>query len=542
MHTIAHILNDAAARTPDKTALVDGEQRISYQELAGTIERLASSFVALGLERRARIAVWLDKSVEAVATMIAAAGAGMIFVPINPKLKAHQVRHILQDSGAAVLVTAPARLTALAGILDGMSVRLVLTAPIRQPMLEPLGAYRWDYLAGASVKKDPYRSIDVDPVAILYTSGSTGSPKGVVVSHRNLLEGARSVNGYLGTGPADVILSLLPLSFDAGLSQITTGIAAGATIVLHNYLRAAEAVDACALEGVTSITAVPPLWNQLSQAAWPGAARESVRLFATTGGHMPAPVLGRLRELFPHAKPFLMYGLTEAFRSTYLDPSEVDRRPGSIGKAIPNAEILVLREDGEPCRPGEVGELVHRGAQVSLGYWNDPARTAQRFRPLPHRTQGLLPEYGVWSGDFVKTDEEGFLYFVERRDEMIKSSGYRISPTEVENVLYEAPGVREAAVLGVRTEDGDQEVVALVVPAAVLFSREMIRNHCRAILPSYMVPRIVQVDELPRNANGKIDRPGLPMLYQLTLAEQLPSGAIPQEAATQTLAASAALS
>ena len=286
--------------------------------------------------------------------------------------------------------------------------------------------------------------------AILYTSGSTGRPKGVVLSHRNLLVGAESVSTYLGNRPDDVILAALPLSFDAGLSQLTTAFASGAHVVLVNYLLPRDVVRLCATHQVTGLTCVPPLWIQLAGETWPEEATRSLRYFANTGGRMPASTLARLREIFPDARPFLMYGLTEAFRSTYLDPAEVDRRPDSIGKAIPNAEVLVLRPDGSQCRPGEEGELVHRGPLVALGYWNDPERTSQRFRPFPSPAPSWrAPEIAVWSGDTVVADEEGFLYFVGRSDDMIKTSGYRVSPTEVEEAAYGTALVRDAVALGV---------------------------------------------------------------------------------------------
>ena len=225
--------------------------------------------------------------------------------------------------------------------------------------------------------------------AIFYTSGSTGRPKGVVLSHRNLIVGAESVSNYLGNDQDDVILSALPLSFDAGFSQLTTAFSVGAHVVLLNYLLPADVIQLCARHRVTGLTCVPPLWIQIADQDWPADAARYLRYFANTGGRMPKATLDRLRSVFPAARPFLMYGLTEAFRSTYLDPAEVDRRPDSIGKAIPNAEILVVRPDGSLCDPGEEGELVHRGALVAMGYWNDPERTAERFRPAPVRESGV---------------------------------------------------------------------------------------------------------------------------------------------------------
>jgi len=345
--------------------------------------------------------------------------------------------------------------------------------------------------------------------AILYTSGSTGKPKGVVLSHRNVLAGAESVSQYLGNDEQDCILAALPLSFDAGFSQLTTAFTVGAHVVLVNYLLPGEVVGLCARHGVTGLTCVPPLWMALVEQDWPAEATRSMRYFANTGGRMPRAILGRLRAIFPGAKPFLMYGLTEAFRSTYLDPAEVDRRPDSIGKAIPNAEILVVGEDGSLCGPGEEGELVHRGALVAMGYWGDVERTAERFRPPPAREPGLCSgELAVWSGDRVVTDEDGFLYFVGRADEMIKTSGYRVSPTEVEEVVYETGLVRDAVALGVEDARVGQRIALVVSPSnGTALDPETLLAALRKQLPLYMVPRQVVVrPQLPRSPNGKFDR------------------------------------
>jgi acyl-CoA ligase (AMP-forming) (exosortase A-associated) len=352
-------------------------------------------------------------------------------------------------------------------------------------------------------------AIDTDMAAIFYTSGSTGRPKGVVLSHRNLIVGAESVSNYLGNDHDDVILSALPLSFDAGFSQLTTAFSVGAHVVLLNYLLPADVIQLCARYRVTGLTCVPPLWIQIADQDWPAETASHLRYFANTGGRMPKATLDRLRSVFPAAKPFLMYGLTEAFRSTYLDPAEADRRPDSIGKAIPNAEILVVRPDGSLCRPGEEGELVHRGALVAMGYWNDPERTAERFRPAPVREPGVcLEEMAVWSGDAVVRDEEGFLYFVGRQDEMIKTSGYRVSPSEIEEVAYDTGLVRDAVALGVADAKLGQHIVLVVSAASGAdVDVDTLLTLLRKALPLYMLPRRVEVrPEIPRSPNGKFDR------------------------------------
>jgi acyl-CoA ligase (AMP-forming) (exosortase A-associated) len=371
----------------------------------------------------------------------------------------------------------------------------------------------WSDLLGGT-PRPAHRVIDVDMAAILYTSGSTGKPKGVVLSHRNMVAGAKSVASYLQNHTQDTLLAALPLSFDAGFSQLTTAFHTGARVVLLNYLMPRDVLKAMEREKVTGLTAVPPLYIQLAQLEWPAGIGENLRYFANTGGRMPGETLALLRQRVPSAKPFLMYGLTEAFRSTYLPPEEVDRRPDSIGKAIPNAEILVVREDGSPCAPEEPGELVHRGALVGMGYWNDAEKTAERYKLLaagaPGRQPGLqLPEYAVFSGDTVRQDVDGFLYFIGRRDEMIKSSGYRISPTEVEEVLYATKLVGECVAFGVEHPSWGQAIqVIATAPDGLALDTAALLAACRARMPAYMVPAGVEVVDgpLPRNPNGKIDR------------------------------------
>jgi len=504
----------AAARTPDATALIDGARRWSYADLARDIRGFASGLCALGTRRGDRIAIFLDKRIETVVSSFGAPAAGAVFVPVNPLLKPEQVCYILRDCNVRVLVTSPDRMRALSAVLaecpDLLHVVTVGAAPADTGITQAVHAWQ-DLLAAAP--RAGHRLIDKDVVGILYTSGSTGKPKGVVLSHRNMVAGAKSVASYLENRADDVLLAALPLSFDAGFSQLTTAFHAGASVVLLNYLLPKDVVKAIEAHRVTGLTAVPPLWIQLTQVSWPDAARASLRYFANTGGRMPFETLKSLRALMPQARPYLMYGLTEAFRATYLPPEEVDRRPDSIGKAIPNSEILVLRPDGTPCEPGEPGELVQRGALVAQGYWNDPERTAERFKPLPGHMAGVvIPEMAVFSGDTVRKDEEGFLYFIGRRDEMIKSSGYRISPNEVEEVLYATQVVGECAAFGVPHPTLGEEVAVIATPREghSLDGAQLIAM-CRDRLPAYMVPARIEVRDgpLPRNANGKIDRKAL---------------------------------
>ena len=529
MSNLIHELHlHGAQETPQQEALAYEGARLTYGALAAQVSSCAAGFLRAGLNRSGRVAVYLEKRAETVIALFGAAAAGGVFVPVNPLLKPDQVAYILKDCNVRILVTSIERLTLLAPVLSechDLRTVIVVGAGERPAAMHGLALAGWDETLAGAGRVEAHRVIDTDMAAILYTSGSTGKPKGVVLSHRNMVAGAKSVAQYLENRAGDRILSALPLSFDAGFSQLTTAFHAGATVVLINYLLPRDVVNAVVAERITGLTAVPPLWIQLAQLKWPRAAQDSLRYIANTGGRMPRATLDQLRAALPRTLPYLMYGLTESFRSTYLPPAELDRRPDSIGKAIPNAEVLVVGEDGRLCGPNEPGELVHRGALVSLGYWNDPEKTAERFKPAPNQAPELvMPEIAVWSGDTVRTDEEGFLYFISRRDEMIKTSGYRVSPTEVEEVVYATKLVGEAAALGIPHPVLGQAIVVIATPpdGAQLDSDQLIAE-CRQRLPGYMVPALIKVrhGSLPRNPNGKIDR----KLLAQELQDLFPDGA-----------------
>jgi acyl-CoA ligase (AMP-forming) (exosortase A-associated) len=523
---IHELLFRSAQRTPGAEALVYGQRRLNYGELAGLVRDTAAALLASGLDKGERVAVYLEKNIENVASMFGGAAAGGAFVPVNPLLKPEQVAYILADCNVRVLVTSGDRLRLLKDVLGQCrDLRLiVVTGNVGElPALHGVELLSWDDFqataAGCSVR--PHRAIDLDMTAILYTSGSTGKPKGVVLSHRNMVVGAVSVSSYLENTPADRVLSVMPLSFDYGLSQLTTCFNVGATVVLINHLLPRDVLNAVVAEKITGLGCVPPLWIQLAPLPWPEDC--TLRYFTNTGGAMQRPTLDALRKALPQAKPYLMYGLTEAFRSTYLPPEEAEKRPDSIGKAIPNAEVMVLRPDGSECAPGEPGELVHRGALVSLGYWNDPAKTAERFKPIAPRHYGLpITELAVWSGDTVRKDEEDFIYFISRNDEMIKTSGYRVSPTEVEEVVYAHEQVAEAAAIGVRHPALGQAIVVIALPrdGVALTPSDMLAA-LKPHLPAYMLPQKILIADaaLPRNPNGKIDRKLLSTQYENVFAE-----------------------
>lgn len=508
------LITHAASRFASNEALRHRERSLSYSELSESITRVARGLIHAGLERHERVAIYLPKRFETVFSFFGTSMAGGVFVPVNPQLKGEQVGHILRDCNARILITSRDRVEALAETLnachDLRTLVLVDTNTDTLPKLPSIETLTWEGFFNVGDPAKFHRRIDMDVLAILYTSGSTGRPKGVVLSHRNVVTGAASVSQYLENHSADRILAVLPFSFDYGLSQLNTAFRVGACTVLMDYLMPRDVISAVVKERITGLAAVPPLWIQLAQLPWPEDAVKTLRYITNSGGAMPLATVAGLRKALPNTRVFLMYGLTEAFRSTYLPTEELDRRPESMGKAIPNAEIMVVREDGSPCSPGEPGELVHRGSLVAMGYWNDPEKTAERFRPAPGSDHNIpLREIAVWSGDTVRMDEDGFLYFVARKDDMIKTSGYRVSPTEVEEVVYGTGLVGHAAAIGVAHPVLGQAIVVVVSPAENCdhVDTKKLLDECKSRLPGFMVPTQIHVlPVLPRNPNGKIDR------------------------------------
>ncbi|MFB3301759.1 acyl-CoA ligase (AMP-forming), exosortase A system-associated [Pseudomonas sp. AMR01] len=497
--SVYDLLQDSAEHHGDRRAFAQGAKTATYAQLLQDVRLTAQRLGDSGVKAGERIAVYSAKQYETVVMLLAINALGAILVPINPQLKAQQVRHILLDCGARLLASTGPRLRRIEAALTDIELA---TWSLEKMPLADLNTQANTGLCNAVT--------DSDPGAILYTSGSTGRPKGVVLSQRNLVAGAQSVAHYLGLRCDDVILGILPLSFDAGLSQLTTALASGACYAPLDFLQAGEVPTFCEAHGVTAITGVPPLWMQLASVPWPQQTGARIRCFANTGGHMPSPLLEKLRGAFPDALPYLMYGLTEAFRSTYLAPDAALTRPDSIGKAVPNADIRVMRQDGSECAVGEHGELVHRGAFVTLGYWNDPQLTAQRFRACPRPGLQLSrDETAVWSGDIVYRDHDDYLYFVARSDDMIKTSGYRVSPTEVEEILFAAHDVTEAVAFGVpHPQQGEAIIISVFSHPQAPANANALITLCREKLPTYMVPLHVSIHDspLPRNPNGKIDR------------------------------------
>ncbi len=519
---VHHLLTISAELSPESSALTHKGTTWSYQQIAKETERLSSAILQHGLCFQDRLAVYLPKQKETVTSMFAACQSGTVFVPVNPVLKAPQVAHILKDCNVKLLFTSAARLKSLSDEIShcpDLQKIIVLEGKTDDLSLNGFKGEIISWNAFLSSDHAPLsfpNIIDTHMAAILYTSGSTGKPKGVVLSHKNIVAGAASVAEYLSISTKDKLLAVLPFSFDYGLNQLTAAFLQGAQCVLLDYLLPNDVIKALDKHQITGLAAVPPLWAQLSQLQWPSSINQHLRYMTNSGGKMPKSVLHKIRKNVPDSAFFLMYGLTEAFRSTYLPPEQIDIRPDSMGKAIPNAEILVINDKGQPCQANEPGELVHKGSLVALGYWNDAEKTAERFKPAPDQIQELpITEIAVWSGDQVQMDDEGYLYFVGRKDDMIKTSGYRVSPSEVEECIYNSGLVKEAAAIGVEHATLGQAIVVVIKPEnPETFDDQQLLKVCRLKLPNFMLPaKIICTEHMPRNPNGKIDRKQLSAKY-----------------------------
>jgi acyl-CoA ligase (AMP-forming) (exosortase A-associated) len=519
---VHHMLRSSAERSPDKEAMVSGTIRLSYRDAWRKVGGLGVGLRKLGMERGDRIGVYMEPSVAQALSILGINRAGGVFVPVNEVLFPEQVAHIANDCRMRGIVTSRARIErTLEALKATPTVKFVVVATEDALPEVNVETQRFEDLVSESVPSDWKEwSISKDLAALIYTSGSTGRAKGVMLNHAQLMAGSAIVSNYLGITAEHRTLAALPFSFDAGLNQLMTAMQHGATVVIQPFVFARELVKALVEEEITGMGAVPPLWSLMAQPS-SGLHKHQyphLRYISNTGGAMPLTVLEALRKHLPTTRVFLMYGLTEAFRSTYLPPEELVRRPTSMGKAIPNTEILVVDDDGKPVQPGEIGELVHRGPTVSMGYWGQPELTNKVLRPHPYLEAELgQEEKVVYSGDLVKTDEEGFLYFVARRDAMIKSSGFRISPTEVESVLFQSGRLREAGVIGVPDELLGQTIKAFVVPRdGDSVDAEELIAFCAERMPRHMVPRSVEaLPSLPKTGSGKIDYPALRRLQGL---------------------------
>ncbi|MGL3819387.1 acyl-CoA ligase (AMP-forming), exosortase A system-associated [Sphingopyxis sp. R3-92] len=475
----------------DAPALLIGGQVTRFADLDAGVGRLAAWLREQAGGPGERVASWTAKTRLACLMPLAAARAGLIHVPVNPLLKGPQVAHILADSGAKLLITNAARADMLGDA-------------------RPAGCAMQDAkMAEAAIDSGgeglpPSNAAPDDLAAILYTSGSTGRPKGVMLSHANLWLGAESVASYLQLTPDDRLLGVLPLSFDYGQNQLLSSWYAGAAVAPLDYLTPRDVVKAVARHSITTLAGVPPLWVQLVESEWPAEAAALLKRLTNSGGALTPSLIDAMRATFPNADIYPMYGLTEAFRSTYLEPKYVADHPTSMGRAIPHAEILVCRPDGTITADEEAGELVHCGPLVAKGYWNDAERTAERFKPAPRAS-----EYGgmaVWSGDTVRRDANHLLYFVGRADAMIKTAGNRVSPTEVEEAAIASGLIYEAVAFGVPDARLGAAII-LIVRGKGDDRGEELTAWLRQNLPNFMQPQTIEWrPDLPRNPNGKLDR------------------------------------
>ena len=502
VHPLDHLVLKGARDAP---ALVFRDRSLSYEALNQRLGQVAAWLAAEVPEPGARVATWLPKSELACLMPLAAVRAGLVHVPVNPLLKRAQVAHILADSGARLLISNSARLATLeAGDLAEAHAQEEDAVWAAIEAFAPLG---------------PSAAAPDDLAAILYTSGSTGRPKGVMLSHANLWLGAVSVAHYLGVSAADRVLAVLPLAFDYGQNQLLSTWFAGGAVVPLNYLTPRDVLKAVERHDVTTIAAVPPLWLQLAELDWPAQTAAKLRRLTNSGGALTEPLVRALRARFPQGRLFSMYGLTEAFRSTYLDPALVDAHPTSMGTAIPFAEVMVVADDGREAAADEEGELVHAGPLVAQGYWQDPVRTAERFKPAPAFSQ--MGGMAVWSGDRVRRDAAGLLHFAGRRDAMIKTSGNRVSPQEVEDAAIATGLVAEAVALGLPDPALGQAIHLVVRRAKEEAAEADLLAAMARDLPGFMLPRAIHWRaEMPLSPNGKLDRTGL---YQ-ELSAAVPQG------------------
>ncbi len=478
---------------PSAIALIDRAGTLDFAGLDLAVGRMARALVEAGLPARARVASWLPKTRVACLLPLAAARAGLVHVPINPVLRRAQAAHILADSGADMLITNEARASSLTDEDSGDC-----------GYVSDVDALAWTR-EGEGLP--PSRHNPDSLAALLYTSGSTGRPKGVMLSHANMWLGAISVAHYLGLTPRDRTLAVLPLAFDYGQNQLLAAWAAGSTVIPLDYLAARDVLAAVGRHDVTTLAGVPPLWIQLMELAWPEHARKSLRRLTNSGGAMPGTLLARLRETFPNADVHLMYGLTEAFRSTSLSPALATEHPHTVGSEIPFAEVLIVDADGELSPDDEAGEVVHAGPLVAGGYWKDPERTAERFRAAPRASRygGLA----VWSGDRARRDAAGLITILGRADEMIKTSGNRVSPSEIEEAAMASGAVTQVAAFGVADERIGQSIALFAVGSGDE-AEDRLRTWLKRELPAHMQPHAIHWrDALPISANGKFDRAAL---------------------------------
>jgi amino acid adenylation domain-containing protein len=506
-------LLQSARELPDKVALVCMKQRLTYGELNARSNALAHSLAAAGVERGDRVVVFADNTVETVISFWAVLKANAVVSIVNPLTKSDKLKYLLDDCRPTALITDAHIYSVFAEPARACRQlrRVIVSGVIEDAKLAALPhAQRWDEaVAGGDHMAAPARTcIDIDLASIIYTSGSTGDPKGVMLTHRNMLTACTSIASYLELQEDEVILGVLPLAFDYGLYQMLMAFRTGARLVLErSFTFPAQILNLMVDEGVTGFPGVPTIFSILAELkSLKDYDLSKIRYVTNTAAALPVKHILMLRDIFPAARIYSMYGLTECKRCTYLPPQDIERKPSSVGIAIPNTEMWIVDEDGNKVAPGTIGQLVIRGATVMKGYWEKPEATAVKLKPGP-----LPGEQVLYTGDHCKMDEEGYLYFVGRMDDIIKSRGEKVAPKEVENMLMNIPGVREAAVIGVPDEILGQAIKAFVVlEEGVNMSEKQLQKECQSRLENFMVPKyIVTVPNLPRTDTGKIKKTGL---------------------------------
>ncbi|WP_189522546.1 MULTISPECIES: class I adenylate-forming enzyme family protein [unclassified Mesorhizobium] len=516
MHGAVPLLHDylthAASRVCDKVALVCGGQRVTYGELEARSNAIAQHLASAGVARGDRVMIFADNTVETVVAFWAVLKANAVVCIVNPLTKSDKLDYLLNDCRPTALITdrhlhsifsEPAR--------NCPSLRrVIVSGPIIDTELAGLPhAVRWDSVVAADGSVPPARRcIDIDLAAIIYTSGSTGEPKGVMLTHRNMTAACTSIASYLKLCEDEVILNVLPLAFDYGLYQMIMAFRTGARLVLErSFAFPAQILGLIKEERVTGFPGVPTIFAALSDLkSLKDHDFSSIRYVTNTAAALPLKHILMLQDLFPDARIYSMYGLTECKRCTYLPPEDLERKPLSVGVAIPNTEMWIVDEHDKPVGPDVVGQLVIRGATVMKGYWGKPEATARKLKPGP-----LPGEQVLYTGDYCRMDAEGYLYFIGRGDEIIKSRGEKIAPKEVENALLDIPGVREAAVIGVPDELLGQAVKAFVViEQGRIVGERQLQKECQRRLENFMVPKsIVIVPSLPMTDTGKLKKTAL---------------------------------
>lgn len=503
------LFEDSVRKYPEKTALVFRKCRLTYAQIESAANRLSRFLLRQNVQKGDRIIVYLNNSVEAVLSIYGILKAGGCFVVVNRSTKPNKLAYIINNCQAKGLIT------------DGKSFQnndshhlgnlptvqfVIATEEMRNNCNCDYPVYQFGEIQKLESDDSPdVRCIDQDLAALIYTSGSTGSPKGVISTHLNMVSAIRSITAYLENVPSDIILNVLPLSFDYGLYQVLMAFSFGGTIILErSFAYPFEVVKKLLDEKVTGFPIVPTISGILIQLkSLRNYSFEHLRYITNTGAHLPEHHIRKLRQIFPNAKIYPMYGLTECKRVSYLPPHMIDEKPGSVGIPMPNVEVSVVDENGEPVKPGEIGELVVRGTNVMQGYWGLPEETARVFRKGKYPWERIL-----YTGDLFRMDEDGYLYFVCRKDDIIKSRGEKVSPKEVENVIYEMEDVAEVAVVGVKDDILGQAIKAFVVPRnGARLTANQIKKYCASRLEDFMVPDIVEFREnLPKTTSGKIDK------------------------------------